>query len=46
MAWGFNASICELWVKPVAENLRRMVELLESCDAHDVVVIPEAARSG
>ncbi len=30
----------------VAENLRRMVELLEPCDSHDVVVFPEASLSG
>lgn len=30
----------------VAENLRRMVGLLEQCDAHDVVVFPEASLSG
>ena len=30
----------------VAENLHRMVELLELCNAHDVVVFPEASLSG
>ncbi len=30
----------------VAENLHRMVELLEPCNAHDVVVFPEASLSG
>lgn len=30
----------------VGENLRRMVELLNQCRAHDVVVFPEASLSG
>ncbi len=30
----------------VAENLGRMMELLDRCDAHDVVVFPEASLSG
>lgn len=30
----------------VTENLRRMMELLDRCDAHDVVVFPEASLSG
>lgn len=30
----------------VTENLHRMVELLNQCEAHDVVVFPEASLSG
>lgn len=30
----------------VTENVHRMVDLLEQCDAHDVVVFPEASLSG
>jgi predicted amidohydrolase len=30
----------------VTENLQRMVDLLDQCNAHDVVVFPEASLSG
>lgn len=30
----------------VAENLRRMVKILEQCDTHDIVVFPEGSLSG